>query len=389
GLLPALLRHRRVSHRLSRPDARVGNLARPPGHHDVRRGGGESWPARPQQLRGPSRLPRSRVHPHGGPRQSRQARRQGPIPFHRIPAEDHRRHRQPNPRGCVARRLRHDPRRPACVAPAGYGHFTRNHSQWRSSVSGALLEVEGLARRFEGIVASDDIQFAVAEGELHAVIGPNGAGKTTLIGQLAGEIRPNSGWVRFAGRDITALPVHRRSLLGLARSFQITSLFLDFTALDNAALAVQAHAGHSFSLWRHARPAKRLREPALAALKRVGLEARTHVPASKLSHGEHRQLELAMALATAPRMLLLDEPMAGLGAEESQRAVAMLRELKREYTILLVEHDMEAVFALADRITVLLGGRVLASGLPETIRANAEVRRAYLGEQEAAHAFGR
>jgi branched-chain amino acid transport system ATP-binding protein len=250
-------------------------------------------------------------------------------------------------------------------------------------VSGALLEVEGLSKRFHGIVASDDIQFAVAEGELHAVIGPNGAGKTTLIGQLAGEVRPNAGWIRFAGRDVTALPAHRRSLLGLARSFQITSLFLDFTTLDNVALAVQAHAGHSFRFWRDARREARLRDPALAALKRVGLEERAHVPASKLSHGEHRQLELAMALATNPRMLLLDEPMAGLGPEESQRAVAMLRELKREYTILLVEHDMEAVFALADRITVLLEGRVLASGRPEAIRADAEVRRAYLGEQEA------
>jgi branched-chain amino acid transport system ATP-binding protein len=255
-----------------------------------------------------------------------------------------------------------------------------------SSVSGALLEVEGLSKRFQGIVASDDIQFTVAEGELHAVIGPNGAGKTTLIGQLAGEIRPDSGRVRFAGRDVTALPVHRRSLLGLARSFQITSLFLDFTTLDNVALAVQAHAGHSFSFWRNARREARLRDPALAALKRVGLDGRAHVLASKLSHGEHRQLEVAMALATNPRMLLLDEPMAGLGPEESQRAVAMLRELKREYTILLVEHDMEAVFALADRITVLLEGRVLASGTPEAIRADAEVRRAYLGEQEASAA---
>jgi len=251
-------------------------------------------------------------------------------------------------------------------------------------VSGALLEVAGLSKRFHGIVASDDIQFAVAEGELHAVIGPNGAGKTTLIGQLAGEVRPDAGWIRFAGRDVTALPAHRRSLLGLARSFQITSLFLDFTTLDNVALAVQAHAGHSFGFWRDARREAQLRDPALAALERVGLAARAHVPASELSHGEHRQLELAMALATKPRMLLLDEPMAGLGAEESQRAVSMLREIKREYTILLVEHDMEAVFALADRITVLLEGRVLASGAPETIRADAEVRRAYLGEQEAA-----
>jgi branched-chain amino acid transport system ATP-binding protein len=250
-------------------------------------------------------------------------------------------------------------------------------------VSGTLLEVEGLSKRFHGIVASDDIKIAVREGELHAIIGPNGAGKTTLIGQLAGEIAPDSGWIRFAGRNVTALPTHRRCLLGLARSFQITSLFLDFTVLDNVALAVQAHAGHSFRFWRDARREPKLREPALAALKRVGLDARAEMPASKLSHGEHRQLEIAMALATGPRMLLLDEPMAGLGPEESHLTVAMLRKLKREYTILLVEHDMEAVFALADRITVLLEGRVLATGTPETIRADAEVRRAYLGEPEA------
>ena len=250
-------------------------------------------------------------------------------------------------------------------------------------MTAALLDVEGLSKRFAGIVASDDIQFNVTQGELHAVIGPNGAGKTTLIGQLAGEIHPDSGAIRFAGRDITALPTHRRSLLGLARSFQITSLFLDFTALDNVALAVQAHAGHSFAFWRDARREAALREPALAALASVGLAARAETPAFKLSHGEHRQLELAMALATRPRMLLLDEPMAGLGPEESQRAVAMLRGLKGEYAILLVEHDMEAVFALADRITVLIGGRVLASGGPEEIRAHAEVRRAYLGEEAA------
>jgi branched-chain amino acid transport system ATP-binding protein len=243
-----------------------------------------------------------------------------------------------------------------------------------------LLEVEGLSKRFSGIVASDDIQFTVAPGELHAVIGPNGAGKTTLIGQLAGEIRPDSGWIRFAGRDITALPSHRRSALGLARSFQITSLFLDFTTLDNVALAVQAHAGHSFRFWRDARRDPELRDPARAALARVGLDGRAEVRASELSHGEHRQLEIALALATKPRMLLLDEPMAGLGPEESRRMLAMLRELKREFAILLVEHDMEAVFALADRITVLLGGRVLATGTPETIRADTGVRRAYLGD---------
>jgi branched-chain amino acid transport system ATP-binding protein len=177
--------------------------------------------------------------------------------------------------------------------------------------------------------------------------------------------------------------MYARSALGLARSFQITSLFLDLSVLDNVALAVQANAGHSFHFWRNARREPELRDPARAALARVGLNVRADLPASALSHGEHRLLELAMALASRPRMLLLDEPMAGLGPEESTRMVAMLRELKRELTILLVEHDMEAVFALADRITVLVYGRVIASGSPNDIRNNAQVRDAYLGEQEA------
>lgn len=244
-----------------------------------------------------------------------------------------------------------------------------------------LLAVDGLSKRFGGIVASDAITLQLAAGELHAIIGPNGAGKTTLIGQLSGELAPNAGTIRFAGRDITALPVHRRSRLGLARSFQITSLFLDFTVLDNVALAVQAHAGHSFRFWRDARREQALREPARRALARLGLAARADVRVSALSHGEQRQLEIAMALATKPRLLLLDEPMAGMGPDESARMVATLRELKREVAILLVEHDMAAVFALADRITVLVYGRVIASGAPAAIRADQEVKRAYLGDQ--------
>jgi branched-chain amino acid transport system ATP-binding protein len=250
-------------------------------------------------------------------------------------------------------------------------------------VADPLLTIDSLTKRFGGVVASDSISLAVPGGELHAIIGPNGAGKTTLIGQLAGEITPDAGRIRFDGHDVTGLPSWRRSRLGLARSFQITSLFLDFSALDNVALAVQAHAGHSFRFWREARGETALREPARAALARVGLAGRSDVLVSKMSHGEHRQLEIAMALATAPRMLLLDEPMAGMGPDESARMVAMLRELKRELTILLIEHDMEAVFALADRITVLVYGRVIASDVPGAIRANNEVRQAYLGEQEA------
>ncbi len=252
----------------------------------------------------------------------------------------------------------------------------------------SLLQIQDLTKHFGGILASDQITLEVPQGELHAIIGPNGAGKTTLIGQLAGELKPDGGTIHFAGEDITALPAYRRSLLGLARSFQITSLFNDFTALENVALAVQAHAGHSFHFWRPARGEAELRDPARAALARVAIADRADVTVANLSHGEHRQLEIAMALATRPRMLLLDEPMAGMGPEESARMVDLLRELKQELTILLIEHDMEAVFALADRITVLVYGRVIASGTPDEIRANEDVRQAYLGESEAAVRHG-
>ena len=189
----------------------------------------------------------------------------------------------------------------------------------------------------------------------------------------------------FAGADVTGVPSYKRSRLGLARSFQITSLLRDFTAADNVALAAQAHAGHSYRFWADARKERPLREAARAALARVGLEKRADVPVSELSHGEQRELELAVALATKPQLLLLDEPMAGLGITESQRMVALLKELRKEVTIVLVEHDMEAVFALADRITVLVYGRIIATGTGEDIRANAEVRQAYLGEQEDGH----
>ncbi len=252
-----------------------------------------------------------------------------------------------------------------------------------NSSGNSLLHVENLVRRFGGIVATDNLSLEVAHGELHAIIGPNGAGKTTLISQLTGQLLPHSGSIRFAGRDITGLPAHRRSALGLARSFQITSLLLDFTAADNVALAAQAHDGHSFRFWGNARKESHLRETALAALDRVGLGSRAETVVSELSHGEQRELELAVALATKPKLLLLDEPMAGLGVTESARMVKLLQELRREVTIVLVEHDMDAVFALADRITVLVYGRVTASDVPAAIRRNAEVRRAYLGDQHA------
>ncbi|HLX17600.1 MAG TPA: ABC transporter ATP-binding protein [Bradyrhizobium sp.] len=251
-----------------------------------------------------------------------------------------------------------------------------------------LLRVEKLVRRFGGIVATDNLSLDFESGELHAIIGPNGAGKTTLISQLIGQLRPSGGTIRFAGEDITHLPAWRRSRLGLARSFQITSLLPDFTAADNVALAAQAREGHSFRFWRNARKEKNLREAARAALARVGLEHRADVVVSELSHGEQRELELAVALATRPQLLLLDEPMAGLGATESARMVKLLADLRREVTIILVEHDMNAVFALADRITVLVYGRVIASGEPAAIRVNDEVKRAYLGDQHVVTRHG-
>ncbi len=251
-----------------------------------------------------------------------------------------------------------------------------------------LLRVENLVKRFGGIVATDHVTLDVAQGELHAIIGPNGAGKTTLISQLTGQLLANSGSIRLGDEDITRVPAWRRSALGLARSFQITSLLLDFTAIDNVALAAQAHDGHSFRFWGDARKEARLRDAARAALERVGLAHRADVLVSRLSHGEQRELELAVALATRPRLLLLDEPMAGLGISEAARMVKLLQELRREVTIVLVEHDMDAVFALANRITVLVYGRVIASGAPADIRQNEEVRRAYLGDQHAVTRHG-
>ena len=247
-----------------------------------------------------------------------------------------------------------------------------------------LLATRGLVKRFGGVIATDSLDLAVAPGEIHAVIGPNGAGKTTLVQQIAGEIAPDFGSIRFAGEDITALAAPARSHRGIARSFQITSVFRPFSALDNVALAVQAHDGHSFRFWAEARRDPRLRGPALAVLAEVGLGPRADVPAANLAHGEQRQLEIAMALATRPRLLLLDEPMAGMGREESGRMVTLLNRLKGRETILLIEHDMDVVFALADRITVLVYGRAIASGTPQTIRASSEVRQAYLGEGEHA-----
>lgn len=246
-----------------------------------------------------------------------------------------------------------------------------------------LLAVQGLVKYFGALAATDRLDLTVMPGELHAIIGPNGAGKTTLLAQLTGELRPDAGTIHFAGQDITSLSMHRRVALGLARSFQITSVFKGFSALDNVALAVQAQAGHSFRFWRPARASAQLRRPAAAALERVGLAARAHILAANLSHGEQRQLEIAMALASTPQLLLLDEPMAGMGAEESAAMVALLRQLHGQHSMLLVEHDMDAVFALADRVTVLAYGRAIATGTVAEIRTHPEVRHAYLGEEES------
>src|SRR5262245_11492140 len=248
----------------------------------------------------------------------------------------------------------------------------------------SLLEVSGLTKSFGALLASDRIDLEVREGETHAVIGPNGAGKTTLIAQLAGELRPDHGRVRFSGEDITALSAPARARKGLARSFQITSIYPDFSALENVMVAVQAHTGSSFRFWSPARGEAALRASAQAALEEVGLGARAGELAANLAHGEQRALEIAMALAARPRLMLLDEPVAGMGAEETRRMIAFLSTLKGGKTIVLVEHDMDAVFSLADRVSVLVYGRIIATGSPAEIRANPDVRRAYLGEEVAA-----
>lgn len=247
-------------------------------------------------------------------------------------------------------------------------------------MSAVLLYVDGLVKRFGGLLATDQAELQVRAGEIHALIGPNGAGKTTLIQQLSGALASDAGRVLFDGADITRLAMHQRVRRGLARSYQITSIFPRLPVLDNVALAVQARAGSSFSFWRAARNERARYEEAAAVLARVGLGARLGWLAGALSHGEQRQLEVGIALATSPKLLLLDEPMAGMGAEESERMVELLHSLRGDTTLLLVEHDMDAVFRLADTISVLVAGRVIASGTPDETRSNAQVRRAYLGD---------
>jgi len=245
----------------------------------------------------------------------------------------------------------------------------------------SALQTHGLTKRYGGLLVTDDVSLDIAPGELHAVIGPNGAGKTTLINQLSGELMPDGGAVRFSGSDVTALPVHERARLGLLRSFQITSIFEDFSVLENATLAALGAREHAWRFWQPLLQNAQARSAAEEALAACGLARRAQTPAGELGYGERRQLELAMTLAARPAFLLLDEPMAGMSAQESAAVIALLKELKGRYTILLVEHDMDAVFALADRISVLVYGRVMFTGTPDEIRNHPEVRAVYLGEE--------
>ena len=245
-----------------------------------------------------------------------------------------------------------------------------------------LLELRHVRKAYGALVVTDDVSLSVRHRELHAIIGPNGAGKTTLIRQISGTLSSDSGHILFGGEDITLLSMPQRVGRGLARSFQITSILPGFSALENVALAVQARSGSSFRFFGHAAQEKALNGPAMECLSLVGLGSRAHIPAGLLSHVEKRQLELAIGLATEPKLLLLDEPLAGTGHDESQRVVETLRRLKGRLTIMLIEHDMDAVFSLADRVSVLVYGRVIATDTPDRIRANADVRAAYLGEEE-------
>jgi len=249
-----------------------------------------------------------------------------------------------------------------------------------------LLQVDRLVKSYVGLRATDHASLSVLSGEIHALIGPNGAGKTTLIQLISGALAPDAGRIQFDGMDITRMALHQRVAHGLARSFQITSIFNRLSVLDNLALAVQAHAGHSMNFWRPARRDTERYAQAFDVAERVGLGVLVHHIAGTLSHGEQRQLEVGLALATRPKLLLLDEPMAGMGPDESERMLSLLQSLRGETTLLLVEHDMNAVFRLADRISALVAGRVIACGTPDEIRNHSEVRLAYLGDDEEATA---
>jgi branched-chain amino acid transport system ATP-binding protein len=247
-----------------------------------------------------------------------------------------------------------------------------------------VLELKNVSKRFGGVVATDDVTLDVQRGEVHALIGPNGAGKTTLIAQIAGDLGADRGAIVFEGAELTRATQHQRVRAGLARSYQITSIFKRLTVLDNLALAVQARSGSSFSFWRPVVNETALTEEARAIAAEIGLSGREAVVAATLAHGEQRALEVGLALATRPRLVLLDEPTAGMGPEESQTMISLIERIRAQVAVLLVEHDMDAVFRLADRISVLVSGRVIATGAPEAIRTHGEVRKAYLGESAAA-----
>jgi branched-chain amino acid transport system ATP-binding protein len=245
----------------------------------------------------------------------------------------------------------------------------------------ALLDVQGLHKRFGGVVATDGVDLQLRAGEVHALIGPNGAGKTTLVAQLAGQLAPDAGRIVFDGRDITHTSAHQRARLGLARSFQITRLFRSFRVIEHLALALQAASGASVGAWRPVAHDRALFERARALLPRLGLDALADAPIDALSHGQRRALEVGMAIAPGPRLLLLDEPMAGLGADESPRMEALIAGLRHDAALLLIEHDVDAVFRLADRVSVLVGGRIIASGTPDNVRRDTQVVAAYLGNE--------
>jgi branched-chain amino acid transport system ATP-binding protein len=247
-----------------------------------------------------------------------------------------------------------------------------------------VLSLRNLSKRFGGVVAVDGVTLDVAAGEVHALIGPNGAGKTTLIHQISGTLSVDVGEIFFLEKDITRLPAHQRVAAGLARSYQITSIFRRFRVLDNLALAVQARSGSSFSFWRPVAEEAALFEEARRIAALVNLTQKLDAVASTLSHGEQRALEVGLALATHPKLVLLDEPMAGMGPEESRRMIELIGRIRTDVAVLLVEHDMDAVFRLADRISVMVNGRLIATGFPEQIRMNVEVRKAYLGDELAA-----
>jgi branched-chain amino acid transport system ATP-binding protein len=251
-----------------------------------------------------------------------------------------------------------------------------------SAAAGApVLSVRGLEKRFGGVVATDRVDLDVARGEIHALIGPNGAGKTTLVAQLGGQLASDRGRIVFDGHDVTTLAAHERARRGLARSFQNTRLFRSATVLDNVALAVLAVSPRSMSSWRSLQRDGGVHARARQSLADVGLDAKASLPIDHLSHGERRALEVAMTLASRPRLMLLDEPMAGMGAEESARIERLVDGLRETTTVLLVEHDVDAVFRLADRVTVLVGGRVIATGAPAAIRSDPAVIAAYLGDE--------